>query len=121
MASNAGFGDVNVVCVDVERSLAFYRDALGLDEVEREGVAVRLAVGSAYLLLLPFASRPRPSGAYPGEATISFDVVVDDLEATVSRLEEAGGARVVNLDDGQGWAVADPDGNVIEVIQRPAP
>lgn len=118
MASDVGFGEVNVVCVDVERSLAFYRDALGLEEVEREGAAIRLSIGGAFLLLLPFAARPPPPGAYPDEATISFDVIVDGLEATVSQLEEAGGVRVADLDDGQGWAVADPDGNVIEVIQR---
>lgn len=110
-------GDVNVVCVDLERSLAFYRDALGLGEVGREVSAVHLAVGGAALVLLPFASRTRASGAYAEEATISFDVVVDDLEATILRLEEAGGTRVAKLDEGQGWAVADPDGNVIEIIQ----
>ena len=112
------FGDVNVVCIDIERSLAFYRDALGLPEVERERAAVRLAIGDATLLLLPFATRSRQLGSYPQEATITFDVVVEDLEATVSRLEEAGGARFAKLDEGQGWAVGDPDGNVIEVIQR---
>ncbi len=111
------FGDVNIVCVDLGRSLAFYRDALGFPEVAREGAAVRLAVGGATLLLLPFATRPRRSGPYPEEATISFDVVVDELEATVSRLEDAGGARVTKLDEGKGWAVSDPDGNVIEVIE----
>jgi catechol 2,3-dioxygenase-like lactoylglutathione lyase family enzyme len=112
------FGDVNVVCVDLKRSLAFYRDALGLREVDRDGGAVRLGIGDATVLLLPFATRARPSDAYPEEATISFDVVVDDLEATVSQLEEAGGVRVTKLDEGWGWAVRDPDGNVIEVIQR---
>ena len=116
--SSARLGDVNVMCVHLAQSVAFYRDALGLPEVEREGTAVRLAVGGATLLLLPVATRPRRAGAYPDEATISFDVVVDDLEATVTRLEEAGGVRVAKLDGGQGWAVADPDGNVIEVIQQ---
>ena len=116
--SVVSFGDVNVVCVDLARSLGFYRDALGLAEVERDGTAVRLAVGGATLLLLPFATKPRRGGAYPDEATISFDVVVADLEATIARLEQAGGARVTELDGGSGWAVADPDGNVIEVIQR---
>ena len=112
------FGDVNVVCVDLARSLAFYRDALGLPEVERDGGAVRLAIGGATVLLLPYATRPRLAGAYPDQATISFDVVVGELEATVARLEDAGGERVAKLNEGQGWAVADPDGNVIEVIQQ---
>ena len=112
------FGDVNVVCVDLERSLAFYRDALGLRQLGQDGGAVRLAIGGATLLLLPFAIRPRPASAYPEEATISFDVVVDDLEAIVSRLEEVGGTRVAMLDQDLGWAVRDPDGNVIEVIQH---
>ena len=117
-AGAVGFGEINVVCVDLTESLAFYRDALGLPELEREGSAVRLALGPVTLLLLPVAPATRDTRGYPEEATISFDVMVDDLEATVARLEAAGGRRLDEIDDGAGWAVADPDGNPIEVIRR---
>jgi catechol 2,3-dioxygenase-like lactoylglutathione lyase family enzyme len=110
------FGEINVVCRDVERSLGFYRDALGLQEVEREGDAVRLAIGGLHILLLPFAAEPN-ANAYLRNATIGFDVVVADA-ALVETLEAAGGRRVERLDGGEGWAVADPDGNVIEVLVR---
>ena len=114
------FGEINVVCVDLAGSLAFYRDALGLPELEREGGAVRLALGPVTLLLAPVAVATRDTRAYPEEATITFDVVVPDLEAAVARLEAAGGQRLDEIDGGAGWAVRDPDGNVIEVIRRAA-
>lgn len=112
-------GDINVFCTDIDRSVAFYRDALGLAEVEREGGAVRLSLGGLGLLLLPFARRARDSADYESEASISFDVIVDDVAATVGRLEDAGGIRLQELGSGLGWAVRDPDGNVIEVLRRP--
>ena len=111
-----GFGEVNVMCVDLERSLGFYRDALGLAEVAREAGAVRLSLDPITVLLLPFAEATRAADRYGSEATISFDVVVDDVDATVAALEAAGGRRTGVIDDGAGWAVADPDGNIIEVI-----
>ncbi len=111
-------GDINVVCTDVERSLAFYRDALGLREIEREGGAVRLGLRGGTVLLLPFATVPRRSADYPEEATIAFDVLVDDVATTVAQVERAGGSRVAELGAGLGWAVRDPDGNVIEIIER---
>ena len=118
--ARVSFGEINVVCRDLGTSLAFYRDALGLIEVGREGGAVRLALGPVTLLLLPIAEAMRDTRAYPDEATISFDVIVDDLEATVARLEAGGGQRLDEIDDGAGWAVADPDGNPIEVLARGA-
>jgi len=114
------FGEINVICRDLDAALAFYRDALGLVEVEREGDAVRLALGPVTLLLLPVATAMRDPRAYPDEATISFDLVVDDVAGTVVLLEGAGGQRIDVIDEGAGWAVADPDGNVIEVIGRVA-
>ena len=114
------FGEINIICRDLETTLAFYRDGLGLRELEQDGEAVRLDLGPVTLLLLPVAAAGRDTRAYPDEATISFDVVVEDLEATVAQLEAAGGQRLDEIDDGSGWAVADPDGNAIEVLRRVA-
>ncbi|MDJ0792421.1 MAG: VOC family protein [Acidimicrobiia bacterium] len=109
-------GEINVMCRSIDSSLDFYRDALGLHEVGREGDAVRLSDGAAFVLLLPFAQDPAPDAPYESMVTISFDVLVDDVEATVRSLEAAGGLRAASLGEGEGWAVADPDGNVIEVL-----
>ena len=115
---SATLGDINVVCTDIEESLRFYRDGLGLAEMNREDGAVRLALGGVTLLLLPYADQPRREWDYEVEATISFDILVDDLESAVMALEASGGERTMQLGGGAGWAVRDPDGNVIEVIQR---
>ena len=111
-------GEINVMCRSIDSALGFYRDALGLQEVDREGDTVRLSDGVAFVLLLPFAQDPAPDAPYESISTISFDVLVDDVEATVRSLEAAGGARATSLGDDGGWAVADPDGSVIEVLPR---
>ena len=111
-----GFGEINVLCTDLERSLGFYRDALGLEELEREAGAVRLRLGPITVLLLPIAASTRKADRYGSESGISFDVVVPDVDAAIEALEAAGGQRIDVIDDGAGWAVADPDGTIIEVI-----
>jgi catechol 2,3-dioxygenase-like lactoylglutathione lyase family enzyme len=111
-------GEINVLCCDLDAALGFYRGALGLHEDGREGDAVRLTDGSSFVLLLPFADEPAPEAPYEQTATISFDVEVSDVARTVAALLDAGGRRVAPLGDGDGWAVADPDGNVVEVLER---
>lgn len=111
-----GFGEINVMSTDLDSALRFYRDTLGLPELEREAGAVRLGLGPITLLVLPFAESASDADGYPGRATISFDVVVEDVDAMVDALEAVGGRRIDVIDDGAGWAVADPDGNIIEVI-----
>ena len=113
---SAGFGEINILCTDLESSLAFYGDGLGLQEIERESAAVRLRMGPITLLLMPFARHPRTVTDYESEATISFDAIVDDVDGVVKRLESLGGRKVASINGGAGWAVADPDGNIIEVI-----
>ena len=85
-------------------------------DVEREAGAVRLRLGPITALLLPIAASTRKADRYGSESGISFDVVVPDVDAAVEALEAAGGQRIDVIDDGAGWAVADPDGNIIEVI-----
>ena len=113
----AGFGEINILCTEIDASLAFYGEGLGLEEIERESAAVRLRFGPITLLLMPYARNPRTVTDYEREATISFDAIVDDVEAAVARLEGLGGRRVVAINGDEGWAVADPDGNIIEVIR----
>ena len=109
-------GEINVLCRDLDSALGFYRDALGLHEDGREGDAVRLTDGSSFVLVLPFADEPAALGPYEHTATISFDVEVPDVARTVAALVDAGGRRLEQLGDEEGWAVADPDGNVVEVM-----
>jgi diaminopimelate decarboxylase len=141
---------VSVTCASIERSLAFYRDGLGLtvrerglETDERIGAVVGLlgarlrfadlALGDGGLLeLLEYESpagralRPRPNDA--GAAHVAL--AVDDLDGALRRLQRLGfpsRSAPVTLDDHDGtWKdvriayVDDPDGFVVELIERPA-
>ena len=103
---------VNIVVEDLERMVAFYRDALGLKETKRvtiTGTWVAATVGlsevHADVVYLDFATGPRielirynrppaarPTGVdrpnAPGLRHIAFRI--DDIDATVARLRTSG-------------------------------
>jgi diaminopimelate decarboxylase len=139
----------SVTCASIERSLTFYRDGLGLDVLERgaeggerigaviglSGAQLRfadLALGDGRVVeLLEYQSpvgralRPQPNDA--GAAHVAL--AVDDVDRVLRRLRGHGfqsRSAPVTLDDHDGrWKdvtiayVDDPDGFVIELIQRP--
>jgi catechol 2,3-dioxygenase-like lactoylglutathione lyase family enzyme len=133
-----------VVVRDADRSLAFYRDALGLsvisDQLERgpfigavlglPGVEVRTvklgaAEGEALVELLEFA------GQAPGAVELAdlrrlgpthVALTVDDLPTLHARLSAAGTPfRSAPLASADGRALvafcADPDGTVLELVE----
>lgn len=138
------FSHVGICVSELERSLAFYRDALGFREAHRFEVA---GEAPATLLGLPdveveavFLERdgvriellcyraptccgdgaPRPMHAL---GLTHLSLRVDDLAGTITALEQAG-ARVLhetrtwNSDRASGAVFAvDPDGTRIELIQ----
>jgi len=137
---------LNVNCSDVGRSLAFYRDAVGLhpgahtEPPPQPGAAFGLEVaqwdawilnddrgfGGVALDLLEWL-RPEPVGAPPlpnqlGFARLGFTTA--DLDATHARLRDAGGARLSEPHEVtmQGaptmrtFVAADPDGTAIEFV-----
>jgi diaminopimelate decarboxylase len=140
---------VSVTCASIDRSLAFYRDGLGLavsrrgaDADERIGAVVglpgaqlrfaELALGEGRLLeLLEYESptgrvlRPQPNDA----GAAHFALAVTDLDGALRRLRDHGfpsrSAPVTLHDHEEPWTnatiayVDDPDGFVIELIQRP--
>jgi catechol 2,3-dioxygenase-like lactoylglutathione lyase family enzyme len=135
------------LCVsDLERSLAFYRDALGFREVsalevsgaetdrllELEGVelrAVYLERDGARIELLCFDSPP--SSAEPTRRPLNrlglthLSLRVDDLDAAIRAVERAGGScleatRIENPRfETRAVFVVDPDGQRIELLQTP--
>ena len=112
------FGETNVFCVDRERSLAFYRDVLGFEVAEEEAGAIRLRAGPRRLLLLPFAGPAPERRRYGAEPTMSFDMLVDDIDAAHAYLI----ARGVEIEappseERRHLFCRDPDGLVIEVIE----
>ena len=113
---------------DLERSLAFYRDALGFmpgyrfpDDGEPQFVVVRLdslelalsATGDEHRLLR------RPVGE---EIRFELCVYTDDVEEAVRVLRERG-IEVLREPEDMEWGermayVVDPDGNPLHIAQR---
>ena len=136
---------VGLCVTDLERSLRFYRDALGFTEEHRLEIggeptdrllrlrdthlrAIYLVRDGFRLELLQFASPPGPPARErpmnePGLTHLSFRVA--DLEATLAALAAAGGRvldeTVLSFPEWQSGAafVCDPDGQLLELVQAP--
>lgn len=111
-------GEINILCTDLSTSLGFWRDIIGATELGEEDGAMRLQLGDDRLLLLPYAKAPAESEDYYAHARISFDLLTDDLAATVAWLEEQGVELVETFDPSAGYAIIrDPDGLLVEIVQ----
>ena len=84
------FGEVNVICTDLDRSLEFYTSTLGFKEIERDGGGVHLACGSQRVLLLPFAKEGVAEGEYCKAACISFDLYTKNIDEAYSYFKARG-------------------------------
>lgn len=143
-----GFFHAGVTCSDLERSLRFYRDALGLEvekrwqrrgedvagvlglQLERLDAAMLRVPGSdARVELFEYHGIERhPASCRPCDYGAGhFCVYVDDAEALYARLLELGfSARgpVVSIDSGphagaKAVYTIDPDGYHVELYERP--
>jgi predicted enzyme related to lactoylglutathione lyase len=106
-----------VYVADMDRSIAFYRDVLGLKLDMQSPYWSQFALGNGVILGL----HPRrademktPQGGWtPGFA-------VDDVVAAKTRIAASSGSVAMDLHDVPGGVIlelADPDGNVIDVMQ----
>jgi len=134
---------------DIERSIVFYRDVLGLKLIKRQtGTApylatvtgfagVRLeaaflqpAAGGSVLELLQYVSHPASATDRatnrPGNAHLCFKI--DDLRSACAELKRRGVTLISEPTEitagahAGGWAVylRDPDGFTVELYQSPA-
>ena len=146
-ARTCGLDHVSFTVGDLDRSLEFYQDVLGLtvrdrgrlepELIERmtgiPGAVVDYAdveAGSRVLELLEYRSpRPRPSsGSGQRLGGVHVGLRVDDARAVHARLVAAGmeplSEPVLLPDDGSDWSgalvfyVRDPDGVMLEVVER---
>ena len=105
---------------DVERSLRFYRDLLGLQPVPRPDFGFPgawLAAGDLQVHLIEVPAGTDVGSPTPVLTPIANHTafVVADHAATIERLRAHGLQVVDGGAMGQSW-VQDPDGNVIEFI-----
>ena len=141
---------VGFTVTDIERSLEFYRDVLGMSLYRRwqgtapylatitgfEGVRLELALlkspdGSGMLELLQYVSHPAPpterATNRPGNAHLCFKVA--DIHAAAAELRQRGVRLIsepVEITAGvhqgaYGVYLRDPDGFTVELFQPPAP
>jgi glyoxylase I family protein len=116
---------VSFSIADLERSLRFYEGVLGLEQIERPNfpfAGAWLRVGDAELhLIVPPAGVDvggQPPSLNPLARHAAF--AIDDYASVLAALKSAGLAVLeTNPELGQMW-VRDPDGNIIELIARPA-
>jgi catechol 2,3-dioxygenase-like lactoylglutathione lyase family enzyme len=128
-----GIDHVVLRITDVERSLRFWRDALGCD-VERRSDAlglIQLRAGAALIDLVPVDSPlGRAGGPPPGPSGRNMDHVALrierlDAEALAAHLRAHGiepgdvARRYGSEGDGPSMYVRDPDGNVVELKGPP--
>jgi catechol 2,3-dioxygenase-like lactoylglutathione lyase family enzyme len=125
--------DVNLCVSDVDRSLAFYLDVLGLEFVEKyqapAGECHRLRFGESFVKLTDPKTPPGEPGPTGIDGAIGYRAVTfnvtdfDDVWAAAT----GAGAPIhmeytaypkAGLKVGM---VLDPDGNVVELLQRGTP
>lgn len=112
---------VMIQVTDMDRSVAFYRDKLGLELRFASPEWSEFETGQTTLALHGGAKGERGSNGAPGSASIGFDVT--DLDATHAELSARGVAFSLPPSDraGEGIRLAiatDPDGAPISFTQR---
>jgi catechol 2,3-dioxygenase-like lactoylglutathione lyase family enzyme len=113
-----GFDHVVLCCADVERSLAFYRDALGLEPVRvdewRRGDAPFPSVRVSPTTILDLVDQP-PNGVNVDHICL----VIEPTDLVALTAAFPGSHLADRVYGAQGWAssvyVADPDGTTVEL------
>jgi catechol 2,3-dioxygenase-like lactoylglutathione lyase family enzyme len=116
---------VRYIVTDIDEALAFYRDRLGFDVVMRPNeFFAMLSLGDLRLVLSrpgggPGGGQSMPDGTVPAPGGWNrIQLQVDDLEATVRGLREAGVRLRNDIVVGVGVKqvlIEDPSGNPIEL------
>jgi catechol 2,3-dioxygenase-like lactoylglutathione lyase family enzyme len=110
---------------DVDEAVAFYTKFLDFEVITQFGPAFAdVKRGNLRLLLAgptSSAGRPMPDGAKPGPGGWNrIHLIVDDIDAEVTRLRQAGAPFRNDIIEGPGGKqilLQDPSGNVVELFQ----
>jgi catechol 2,3-dioxygenase-like lactoylglutathione lyase family enzyme len=126
---NATLVHVGVAATDLERSLRFWRDVLGLRVMEeRLGIAV-MSDGRHNFTVFQYGG-DRPANPTGHQGYLHIGVQVDDLAAALKRCTDLGLAIICDdVDDcrdydpanppTKSFKVEDPDGIVVDVTASP--
>ncbi len=120
--------DLGIVVSDINASLNFYQDLLGLKFIERVpvwfGTMHRLRFGTSDFKLIDPKNKP-PKGPVGLEVQMGYryvTFVIKNLTALCEKLQERGVIFEVPEKEHRPGArlamVRDPDGNIVEFVQR---
>ena len=121
--------DLGIIVSDGAKALAFYRDALGLEQIGEQpmpnGRMYRLLCGTTHLKLINFDKTPggkaAPGGPMEAMGLRYFTIHVPDLKGLIAQLESKGikpFMPITEIRPGVTIAmVSDPDGNTVEFLQ----
>jgi len=120
--------NVRYMVDDVDEAIAFYSKLLGFELLTSASPAFAdVKRGNLRLLLAgpqSSAGRPMPDGRKPGPGGWNrIHFVVDDIDADVRRLRDAGATfrnDIVTGPGGKQILLEDPSGNVVELFQPAA-
>jgi catechol 2,3-dioxygenase-like lactoylglutathione lyase family enzyme len=117
--------NVRYMVDDVDEAVAFYTKFLDFEVITHFGPAFAdVKRGNLRLLLAgptSSAGRPMPDGVKPSPGGWNrIHLIVDDIDAEVARLREAGAQFRNDIIEGPGGKqilLQDPSGNVVELFQ----
>ncbi len=123
--------DLGIVVSDAAKALAFYRDALGLEQIGEQpmpspsGRMYRLLCGTTHLKIINFDKTPSgkaaPGGPMEATGLRYLTIHVPDLKGLLAHLETKGikpFMPITEIRPGVTIAmVSDPDGNTVEFLQ----
>jgi catechol 2,3-dioxygenase-like lactoylglutathione lyase family enzyme len=119
--------NVRYMVDDVQKAVDFYTKVLGFEVLRSFPPFADVVRGRLRLLLsgpLSSAGRPMPDGVKPRPGGWNrIHLLVDDIEAEVARLREAGAPFRNDIVEGPGGKqilLLDPSGNVVELFQPAA-
>ena len=111
--------EINILCIDAQRSLIFYRDVLGFEVLAQEQGAYHLRCGGVGFLSMAVTDMARPIFPYCATPEFSIDLLVEDLNATYAHLQFHKVTFVSEWEpNATRFFIRDPDGLVFEVIQK---
>ena len=112
-AKVAGLNHLTLAVSDLESSLAFYRDLLGLTLRARWTEGAYLEAGAFWLCLSqdPVA-RTSP---HPDYTHVAFDVAAEDFDELSKRVRSAAAIWKDNRSEGNSLYFLDPDGHKLEL------
>lgn len=126
-----GISVVTLAVSDMQRSVRFYRDGLGLEMRDDKPPVIYFELRGTWLALFPrekLAGYANVSSEGEGFAGVTLSCNVDSREAVDRTLEaaERAGAEVVNPPHTVGWGgytawFTDPDGHLWEIVHNPRP